>query len=97
MWQQPTWAEFTWNNGKLITLLSDVRNLEGRVLGLMSGLGFSVQNIRLRYVHLVLAYVFKSAWRAVVAVAYYHFLIHDECAHLASLAVAVFCPYACHA
>ena len=44
IWQQPTWAEFTWGNEKLITLLSDVRNLEGRVLGLMSGLGFSVQN-----------------------------------------------------
>ena len=44
IWQQPTWAEFTWDNEKLITLLSDVRNLEGRVLGLMSGLGFSVQN-----------------------------------------------------
>ena len=44
IWQQPTWAAFTWDNEKLITLLSDVRNLEGRVLGLMSGLGFSVQN-----------------------------------------------------
>ena len=44
IWQQPTWAEFTWDNEKLITLLSEVRNLEGRVLGLMSGLGFSVQN-----------------------------------------------------
>lgn len=44
IWQQPTWAEFTWDNEKLITILSEVRNLEGRVLGLMSGLGFSVQN-----------------------------------------------------
>ena len=44
IWQQPTWAEFTWDNDKLITLLSEVRNPEGRVLGLMSGLGFSVQN-----------------------------------------------------
>ena len=44
IWQQPTWAKFTWDNEKLITLLSKVRNLEGRVLGLMSGLGFSVQN-----------------------------------------------------
>lgn len=35
---------YTHNNEKLITLLSEVRNLEGRVLGLMSGLGFSVQN-----------------------------------------------------
>ena len=44
IWQQPTWAEFTWDNERLITLLSEVRNLEGRVLGLMSGLGFSIQN-----------------------------------------------------
>ena len=44
IWQQSTWAEFTWDNERLITLLSEVRNLEGRVLGLMSGLGFSIQN-----------------------------------------------------
>ncbi len=44
IWQQPTWAEFIWDNERLITLLSEVRNLEGRVLGLMSSLGFSVQN-----------------------------------------------------
>jgi Fic family protein len=44
IWQQPTWAKFTWDNEKLITLLSKERNLEGRLLGLMSGLGFSVQN-----------------------------------------------------
>lgn len=50
IWQQPTWAKFTWDNEKLITLLSKVRNLEGRVLGLMSGLGFSVQNTTSLYV-----------------------------------------------
>ena len=44
IWKQPTWAEFIWDNERLITLLSEVRNLEGRVLGLMSSLGFSVQN-----------------------------------------------------
>lgn len=44
IWQQPTWAEFTWDNDKLITLLSEVRNHEGRILGLMDGLGFGIQN-----------------------------------------------------
>ncbi len=44
IWQQPTWAKFTWDNNKLITPLSEVRNLEGRVLGLMSSLGFSTKN-----------------------------------------------------
>ncbi|MBR2618925.1 MAG: Fic family protein [Paludibacteraceae bacterium] len=44
IWQQPNWAAFTWDNDQLITLLSDVRNLQGRVLGLMSGLGFTTQN-----------------------------------------------------
>ena len=44
IWQQPTWAEFKWDNERLITLLSDVRNLEGRIMGLMEGVGFNVQN-----------------------------------------------------
>lgn len=44
IWQQPTWAKFTWDNNKLITPLSEVRNLEGRVLGLMSSLGFATKN-----------------------------------------------------
>ena len=40
IWQQPTWTEFKW----LITLLSEVRNLEGSIMGLMQGVGFNVQN-----------------------------------------------------
>ena len=44
IWQQLSWPKFTWNNSQLITLLSDVRNLEGRVYGLMSGLGLELQN-----------------------------------------------------
>ena len=44
IWQQPTWAQFKWNNERLMTLLAEVRNLEGRVMGLMEGAGFSVQN-----------------------------------------------------
>ena len=44
IWQHPTWPEFTWDNSRLINLLSEVRNLEGRIGGLMSGLGFEIQN-----------------------------------------------------
>lgn len=44
LWQQPTWAKFQWDNERLITLLSEVRNLEGRIIGLMEGVGFNVQN-----------------------------------------------------
>ena len=44
IWQQPSWAEFQWDNERLITLLSEVRNLEGRIMGLMQGVGFNVQN-----------------------------------------------------
>ena len=44
IWQQPTWTEFKWDNERLITPLSEVRNLEGRIMGLMEGVGFNVQN-----------------------------------------------------
>ncbi len=44
IWQQPDWAEFRWDNDTLMTLLAEVRNLEGRVMGLMEGAGFCVQN-----------------------------------------------------
>ena len=44
IWQQVSWPKFTWNNSRLITLLSEVRNLEGRVYGLMNGLGLELQN-----------------------------------------------------
>ena len=44
IWQQPTWPKFEWDNERLIYLLSEVRNLEGRVMGLMEGVGFNIQN-----------------------------------------------------
>ena len=44
IWQQPTWAEFTWNDSDLIHLLSEVRHLEGKIYGMMDGLGFDIQN-----------------------------------------------------
>lgn len=44
IWQHSTWAEFTWDDSCLITLLSEVRHLEGKIQGMMSGLGFDVQS-----------------------------------------------------
>lgn len=44
IWQHTSWPKFTWDNSRLINLLSEVRNLEGRVYGLMCGLGLELQN-----------------------------------------------------
>ena len=44
IWQHPAWPVFTWNDSRLITLLSEVRSLEGRIYGMMSGLGFDIQS-----------------------------------------------------
>lgn len=44
IWQHQQWPCFTWNDSELITLLSEVRNLEGKIAGMMSGLGFDVQS-----------------------------------------------------
>ena len=43
IWQYPEWPSFTWNAPRLIFLLSEVRNLEGKIQGMMDGLGFNVQ------------------------------------------------------
>lgn len=45
IWQYPEWPSFTWNDSRLISLLSEVRNLEGKIQGMMGGLGFDVQNM----------------------------------------------------
>ena len=44
IWQYPEWPSFTWDDSRLIALLSDVRNREGKIQGMMGGLGFDVQN-----------------------------------------------------
>ena len=44
LWQYPTGPKFTWNDSDLITLLSEVRNLEGKIQSMMSGLGSDVQS-----------------------------------------------------
>ncbi len=38
------WPRFKWDDEKLINLLADVRNLQGRLLGKMGNLGFKLQN-----------------------------------------------------
>lgn len=45
IWQYPEWPSFTWNDSRLIALLSEVRNLEGKIQGMMDGLGFYVQSM----------------------------------------------------
>lgn len=45
IWQQPAWPALTWDNSHLITLLSEVRHIEGVVQGLMSSLGFDIQGM----------------------------------------------------
>lgn len=44
IWQYPEWPTFIWDDSRLITLLSEVRNLEGKIQGTMSRLGFDLQN-----------------------------------------------------
>lgn len=41
--QYENWTNFTWDNDKLLTLLANVRHLQGRLLGQMENLGFKLQ------------------------------------------------------
>ncbi|MDH5366423.1 MAG: Fic family protein [Cyclobacteriaceae bacterium] len=42
--QQDNWPEFTWNSNDFISLLSEVRNRQGRLIGKMETLGFDLRN-----------------------------------------------------
>ena len=42
--QQELWPNFTWNNDESLNLLSEVRNLQGRLIGKMESLGFQLRN-----------------------------------------------------
>lgn len=44
IWQYPAWPNFTWEAANLLALLSEVRNHEGRIQGMMNGLGFDIRN-----------------------------------------------------
>lgn len=43
IYQQQDWPNFTWNNNKLATILGRVRNLQGKLIGRMSSLGFDLK------------------------------------------------------
>lgn len=42
--QQDNWPNFTWQNDEIINLLSEARNLQGRLIGKMESLGFDLRN-----------------------------------------------------
>lgn len=42
--QQVNWPNFTWENNDIINLLSEARNLQGRLIGKMESLGFDLIN-----------------------------------------------------
>jgi len=44
IYEQPDWPQFKWNDSKLMPLLTEVRNLQGRVVGKMGALGFDLIN-----------------------------------------------------
>jgi Fic family protein len=44
IYQKTNWPKFTWRNDALVSLLSEVRNLQGRLMGRMEALGFDLQN-----------------------------------------------------
>ena len=43
IWQFPEWPDFKWNTDAILNLLTEVRMLEGRIAGMMGGLGFEMQ------------------------------------------------------
>ncbi|HXJ98177.1 MAG TPA: Fic family protein [Gelidibacter sp.] len=42
--QQDHWPEFTWNSDDFVSLLSEARNQQGRLIGKMETLGFDLRN-----------------------------------------------------
>ena len=44
IYQKEGWANFKWDNEKLLSLLGKVRNLQGKLVGKMESLGFDLRN-----------------------------------------------------
>ncbi len=44
IYQNDNWPEFTWNSNDFLSLLSEARNLQGRLVGKMETLGFDLRN-----------------------------------------------------
>ena len=42
--QQDDWPNFKWDSDKIVSLLSEARNLQGRLIGKMESLGFDLRN-----------------------------------------------------
>ena len=42
--QSENWPNFVWKSGEIINLLSEARNLQGRLIGKMESLGFDLRN-----------------------------------------------------
>lgn len=42
--QNENWPGFTWKNDEIVNLLSEARNLQGRLMGKMESLGFDLRN-----------------------------------------------------
>ena len=44
IYENPNWPAFTWDQNRLAVLLADIRNRQGRLIGRMENLGFTLQN-----------------------------------------------------
>jgi Fic family protein len=44
IYQEENWPDFTWNNDVFVNLLSEARNLQGRLIGKMESLGFELRD-----------------------------------------------------
>lgn len=44
IYQNQNWPNFIWNNERLITILGNVRHLQGRLIGKMESIGFDLRN-----------------------------------------------------
>ena len=44
IYQKDHWPDFTWKLDEIVILLSEVRNLQGRLIGKMESLGFDLRN-----------------------------------------------------
>lgn len=44
IYQHPDWPDFTWDEGRISNLLGEVRYVQGRIVGRMEALGFSVRS-----------------------------------------------------
>ncbi|MBR4155609.1 MAG: DUF4172 domain-containing protein [Bacteroidales bacterium] len=44
IWQYEQWPHFCWSDSNIISLLARIREQQGRLIGLMNGLGFDTQH-----------------------------------------------------